>query len=348
MTSVTITGISKSYQAGVPVLKPIDLTIQAGELFFLLGPSGCGKSTLLRILAGLVEPDGGSIRFNGREITRLPAEKRRAAMVFQNYALWPHLTVFENVAFGLRAEGADNAKIRKEVADALELVQLADCAERKIPSLSGGQQQRVALARALAMRPDLLLLDEPLSNLDARLRDTMRREIRRIAKERELTAIYVTHDRQEALSMADRLAVMHQGILQQVGAPEEVYNLPVNRFVAGFLGDANFIDGTVTENGLFQSHFGEFRLAETAFRPETGRKITAAIRPERIRFAARKGEHTFSAKLTDRTFLGECCEWKFDANGAALEVTESAPPMRRIGDVCELEFDPGHLIALQG
>lgn len=348
MTSVTITGISKSYQAGVPVLKPIDLTIQAGELFFLLGPSGCGKSTLLRILAGLVEPDGGSIRFNGREITRLPAEKRRAAMVFQNYALWPHLTVFENVAFGLRAEGADNAKIRKEVADALELVQLADCAERKIPSLSGGQQQRVALARALAMRPDLLLLDEPLSNLDARLRDTMRREIRRIAKERELTAIYVTHDRQEALSMADRLAVMHQGILQQVGAPEEVYNLPVNRFVAGFLGDANFIDGTVTENGLFQSHFGEFRLAETAFRPETGRKITAAIRPERIRFAARKGEHTFSAKLTDRTFLGECCEWKFDADGLALEVTESAPPMRRIGDVCELEFDPGHLIALQG
>lgn len=348
MTSVTITGISKSYQAGVPVLKPIDLTIQAGELFFLLGPSGCGKSTLLRILAGLVEPDGGSIRFNGREITRLPAEKRRAAMVFQNYALWPHLTVFENVAFGLRAEGADNAKIRKEVADALELVQLADCAERKIPSLSGGQQQRVALARALAMRPDLLLLDEPLSNLDARLRDTMRREIRRIAKERELTAIYVTHDRQEALSMADRLAVMHQGILQQVGAPEEVYNLPVNRFVAGFLGDANFIDGTVTENGLFRSHFGEFQLAPTAFRPEAGRKITAAIRPERIRFAARKGEHTFSAKLTDHTFLGECCEWKFDANGAALEVTESAPPMRRIGDVCELEFDPGHLIALQG
>ena len=348
MTSVTITGISKSYQAGVPVLKPIDLTIQAGELFFLLGPSGCGKSTLLRILAGLVEPDGGSIRFNGREITRLPAEKRRAAMVFQNYALWPHLTVFEDVAFGLRAEGADNAKIRKEVADALELVQLADCAERKIPSLSGGQQQRVALARALAMRPDLLLLDEPLSNLDARLRDTMRREIRRIAKERELTAIYVTHDRQEALSMADRLAVMHQGILQQVGAPEEVYNLPVNRFVAGFLGDANFIDGTVTENGLFRSHFGEFQLAPTAFRPETGRKITAAIRPERIRFAAQKGAHTFSAKLTDRTFLGECCEWKFDADGLALEVTESAPPMRRIGDVCELEFDPGHLIALQG
>ena len=345
MTSVTITGISKSYQAGVPVLKPIDLTIQAGELFFLLGPSGCGKSTLLRILAGLVEPDGGSIRFNGREITRLPAEKRRAAMVFQNYALWPHLTVFENVAFGLRAEGADNAKIRKEVADALELVQLADCAERKIPSLSGGQQQRVALARALAMRPDLLLLDEPLSNLDARLRATMRREIRRIAKERELTAIYVTHDRQEALSMADRLAVMHQGILQQVGAPEEVYNLPVNRFVAGFLGDANFIDGTVTENGLFRSHFGEFQLAPTAFRPETGRKITAAIRPERIRFAAQKGVHTFSAKLTDRTFLGE---WKFDADGLALEVTESAPPMRRIGDVCELEFDPGHLIALQG
>ena len=347
MNLVTIEHLTKSYTERL-LFDDTAFSLNEGEKVGLIGVNGTGKSTLLKIVAGLVEPDGGSIRFNGREITRLPAEKRRAAMVFQNYALWPHLTVFENVAFGLRAEGADNAKIRKEVADALELVQLADCAERKIPSLSGGQQQRVALARALAMRPDLLLLDEPLSNLDARLRDTMRREIRRIAKERELTAIYVTHDRQEALSMADRLAVMHQGILQQVGAPEEVYNLPVNRFVAGFLGDANFIDGTVTENGLFRSHFGEFQLAPTAFRPETGRKITAAIRPERIRFAAQKGAHTFSAKLTDRTFLGECCEWKFDADGLALEVTESAPPMRRIGDVCELEFDPGHLIALQG
>ena len=152
MANVTIDGIAKSYQAGVPVLKPIQLEVADGELFFLLGPSGCGKSTLLRILAGLVKPDGGAIRFDGRDITSLPPEKRRAAMVFQNYALWPHLSVFENVAFGLRAEGVDRATIRREVTAALELVQLADCADRRVPSLSGGQQQRVALARALAVR----------------------------------------------------------------------------------------------------------------------------------------------------------------------------------------------------
>ena len=148
--------------------------------------------------------------------------------------------------------------------------------------------------------------------------------------------------------MADRLAVMHQGILQQLGAPEEVYNLPVNRFVASFLGDANFIDGMVTESGLLQSHFGEFRLAEAAFKPRAGQQITAAIRPERVRFAAGQSEHTFSAKLIDRTFLGECCEWKFEVNGLVLMVTESAPPLRQIGDICELEFDPDHLIPLQG
>ncbi len=348
MTSVTIEGISKSYQAGVPVLKPIDLEIPAGELFFLLGPSGCGKSTLLRILAGLVEPSSGSIRFNNREITRLPTEKRRTAMVFQNYALWPHLTVFENVAFGLRAAGTSKDIITQEVNSALELVQLFDCAQRKIPSLSGGQQQRVALARAMAMRPDLLLLDEPLSNLDARLRDTMRHEIRRITKERELTTIYVTHDRQEALSMADRLAVIHQGTLQQVGTPRDVYHLPENRFVASFLGDVNFLKGTVAENGYLQTNIGSFPLATTTFHPTPGQQITAAVRPERIRIVRSKTAQSFSAQLTASTFLGECCEWRFSVKDLELEVLECAPPTRRVGDICELEFDPGHLIALRG
>ena len=208
-TSVQINQISKSYVKGKTVLKPIDLTINAGELFFLLGSSGCGKSTLLRIIAGLLEPDSGTIRFNGTDITHFPPEKRRAAMVFQNYALWPHMDVFENVAFGLRVRGEKNAGIRAKVTETLELVRLADCADRKIQSLSGGQQQRVALARALAVRPSVLLLDEPLSNLDARLRDSMRLEIRRICKERGVTAIYVTHDRKEALSMADRIAVLN-------------------------------------------------------------------------------------------------------------------------------------------
>ena len=222
MTSVTITGISKSYQAGVPVLKPIDLTIQAGELFFLLGPSGCGKSTLLRILAGLVEPDGGSIRFNGREITRLPAEKRRAAMVFQNYALWPHLTVFENVAFGLRAEGADNAKIRKEVADALELVQLADCAERKIPSLSGGQQQRVALARTLTQSPSIILADEPVAALDPVTAKQVMQDFVRINQEMGISILLNIHHVELALEYADRIIGIRAGKIVYDGPSDKV------------------------------------------------------------------------------------------------------------------------------
>ena len=347
MANVTIDGISKSYQVGVPVLKPIQLEVADGELFFLLGPSGCGKSTLLRILAGLVRPDGGAIRFDGRDITSFPPEKRRAAMVFQNYALWPHLSVFENVAFGLRAEGADRATIRREVSAALELVQLADCADRRIPSLSGGQQQRVALARALAVRPALLLLDEPLSNLDARLRDTMRREIRRICKERQLTAIYVTHDRQEALSMADRLAVMQGGEIRQLGNPEEVYQFPVDRFVAGFLGDANFLSGKVTEEGRFASAFGEFELQCRGMKLQAGGNITAAIRPERIRVFSEPRPGSFPAVLTERNFLGESCEWKFEAGGIELAVSELGAPGRRIGESYQLEFDRDHLIALR-
>ena len=347
MANVTIDGISKAYQAGVPVLKPIQLEVADGELFFLLGPSGCGKSTLLRILSGLVRPDGGTIRFDGRDITSLPPEKRRAAMVFQNYALWPHLSVFENVAFGLRAEGADRATIRREVTAALELVQLADCADRRVPSLSGGQQQRVALARALAVRPALLLLDEPLSNLDARLRDTMRREIRRICKERQLTAIYVTHDRQEALSMADRLAVMQGGEIRQLGAPEEVYQFPVDRFVAGFLGDANFLSGKVTDEGRFSSIFGEFELQSRGMKLQPGGNVTAAIRPERIRVTSTPCPGSFPAVLTERNFLGESCEWKFEAGGVELAVSELAAPFRRLGETYQLEFDRDHLIALR-
>ncbi len=324
MTRVEIAGIAKSYVPNVPVLKPIELVVEPGELFFLLGPSGCGKSTLLRILAGLVEPDAGSIRFNDVEITRLPSEKRRTAMVFQNYALWPHLSVFENIAFGLRTAGASKAEIKREVALALALVRMEEFAERRIPSLSGGQQQRVALARALAVHPALLLLDEPLSNLDARLRDTMRREIRRICKERNLTAIYVTHDRQEALGMADRLAVMESGILRQLGTPEEVYNRPANRFVATFLGDANFF-----EPGVFGDR-------------------SVMIRPERIRFAEGPGENVLEAELVNRNFAGESCEWECRAGEISFTVVESAPQPRKTGDRCFFYFPPDQRIGIEG
>ncbi len=343
MTSVEIREICKSYVPGVPVLKPIDLSVEPGELFFLLGPSGCGKSTLLRILAGLVEPDSGSIRFNGKEITGLPPEKRRAAMVFQNYALWPHLSVYENVAFGLRAAGEKKSAIEREVRAALELVRMGEFAERKVPSLSGGQQQRVALARALAVRPALLLLDEPLSNLDARLRDTMRQEIRRICKERGQTAIYVTHDRQEALSMADRLAVMDLGVIKRIGAPEQVYNDPGNAFVASFLGDANFIEAKRDAQKGWQTALGVLDLGAEP----SGDSVRVMIRPERVRFADSPGKNVLSAKLVSRSFTGESCEWGFEVAGQRLMVIESAPPERRIGDEYLLYLAPGQLKVVQ-
>ena len=341
MTEVEIRGVSKRYTEA-PILRGVDLDIHAGELFFLLGPSGCGKSTLLRILAGLVEADAGSVRFDGEEILALPPEKRRTAMVFQNYALWPHLTVFENVAFAPRNAGVKKAEIEKLVSEALGVVEMSEFSARKPPSLSGGQQQRVALARALAADPRLLLLDEPLSNLDARLRDAMRGKIKSICKERKLTALYVTHDRQEALSMADRLGVMKGGVIRRLGTPEEVYNHPGDCFTAKFLGDVNFIPGELAADGSFSCELGQLpAAAETA-----PGKAVGAIRPERIRFAA-PGEPGIAARLVGRSFYGENCEWEFRTpGGLRLVVRESAPPERKLGETYDLSFEPGFFMAL--
>lgn len=341
MAEVKIKGISKSFVPGTFVLDNLDLNINSGEIFFLLGPSGCGKSTLLRILAGLVKPDAGTISFDGTDISNLPPEKRRAAMVFQNYALWPHMDVFDNVAFGLRTAKMAEKDVKVAVAEALEQVRLSDYAHRKIQQLSGGQQQRVALARALAVNPALLLLDEPLSNLDARLRDTMRNEIRRICRERNLTALYVTHDRQEALSMGDRLAVMNHGIICQLGTPEEVYNHPTNCFAAEFLGDVNFIEGVVENNNTLKTSFGVFKFKGENIANNTN--LTAGIRPERISFS----DDGFEAVITDRVFLGESCDWYCKVNdNVDLLVRESAPQSRKVGDVVKLSFDLDYLIAL--
>ena len=341
MTEVEIRGVSKRYTEA-PILRGVDLDIHAGELFFLLGPSGCGKSTLLRILAGLVEADAGTIRFDGENILALPPEKRRTAMVFQNYALWPHMSVFDNVAFAPRNSGLGKAEVKKLVAEALEVVEMSDFSKRKPPSLSGGQQQRVALARALAADPRLLLLDEPLSNLDARLRDAMRGKIKSICKSRRLTALYVTHDRQEALSMADRLGVMHQGVIRRLGTPEEVYNHPGDCFTAKFLGDVNFVDGELKADGAFECALGSLpAAAETA----PGRAV-GAIRPERIRIAP-PGGSGIPAKLVGRSFYGENCEWEFLAPGEVrLVVREGAPPERKVGETYALNFEPGFFMAL--
>ena len=340
MAEVKIRKISKAYSSGVPVLKGVDLDIHAGELFFLLGPSGCGKSTLLRILAGLVKPDEGTVSFDGVDILSLPPEKRRAAMVFQNYALWPNMDVFENVAFGLRTAGVKGAKLKEKVMEALELVQLADFAKRAIPSLSGGQQQRIAPARALAVDPALLLLDEPLSNLDARLRDAMRSEIRRICSLRNLTALYVTHDRQEALSMADRIGVMHRGVIREIREPEGLYNFPESSFCAQFLGDMNFLDGKIADGKLVTS-YGEFKLNGKAYD-----SCAAGIRPERIKIVDSALAGSFEAVLEERTFSGDSCDWIFRAGEQRLAVRESAPAKRNIGETYRLYFEPDFLLSV--
>ncbi|MBQ9787629.1 MAG: ABC transporter ATP-binding protein [Lentisphaeria bacterium] len=341
MALVVLDKICKSFVPGKPVLRDFSLEVKPGELFFLLGPSGCGKSTLLRILAGLEKQDSGRIFFDGADITSLPPEKRQAAMMFQNYALWPHLTVYENIAFGLRILGVRGKELKKEVMSALEAVQLPDCAGRRVPSLSGGQQQRVALARALAVRPAVLLLDEPLSNLDARLRDTMRSEIARICRERNQTALYVTHDRQEALSMADRMAVLKDGEISQLGTPRELYEHPENRFTGSFLGDINFIDGKV-ENGTLLTGFGSFPL-----NGKWENAVCGAIRPERIKIAASAGENCFPARIIRGTYLGESAEWLCRAGECELTVKEYASAERKAGDEVFLSFAPGFLLAMK-
>jgi iron(III) transport system ATP-binding protein len=248
MTSVVIDHLSKRF-GDVVALDDISLSIAAGELFFLLGPSGCGKSTLLRTIAGLQDASSGRILFNDRDVTALPTAKRNAVMCFQSYALWPHMSVRENVAFGLETRGVAREKRAKRVEDVLRLVRLEKLGDRKPNELSGGQQQRVALARAMIVEPDCLLLDEPLSNLDATLRLEMRSEIRRICKTAGFTTIYVTHDQREALSVADRIALLRGGKLAQVGTPDELYHRPNSSFVAQFVGQTNLIDGEIVERG---------------------------------------------------------------------------------------------------
>ncbi len=339
MAQVKIENIRKSF-SGTLVLNDLNLEIGDGELFFLLGASGCGKSTLLRILAGLTAPDSGAIYFDGENIVDTVPEKRRAAMVFQNYALWPHMTVFENVAFGLKCGNYPKDKIKSRVMEVLEKVQLADYGARRVPQLSGGQQQRVALARALAVHPRLLLLDEPLSNLDARLRENMRQLIRDICKAEKLTALYVTHDRQEAFSMGDKLAVMKDGVVRQSGEPAKLYDHPCDRFCAEFLGDANFFAGKAA-NGNIELPFGKFALTG-----EGDGDISAMIRPERVHFAAPGSG--FPVEITGKCYLGECTLWecRTQVGQIPLCVRESAAPPRKIGELAYLAFADGYLLAM--
>jgi len=264
---VTLRHLSKSFGAGSPVVDDVSFEIGSGEIFGLVGPSGCGKTTILRMIAGFARPDTGDILFGERRMNDVAPPDRHAAMVFQHFAIWPHLTVFDNVAYGPRARGVKAAEVDERVRRALATTRLADFSARKPAQLSGGQQQRVALARALAAQPDLVLFDEPLSSLDARLRLELREELRRIQQESGLTCLYVTHDQEEALSLCDRLAVMNAGRLEQVGTPEEIYRHPATEFAARFLGEINLLRA----ESLWRAALGVAGDGLAGFRPESAR-----------------------------------------------------------------------------
>ena len=351
MTSVQVRDISKRFGETLAV-DQITLDIAAGELFFLLGPSGCGKSTLLRLIAGLHEPSGGRILFNGNDVTALGTEKRNAVMCFQSYALWPHMSVKENIRFGLSVRGTSRSEQQERIDEVLRLVRMAEYADRKPNQLSGGQQQRVALARAIAVRPAVLLLDEPLSNLDAKLRHEMRSEIRRICKESGLTTIYVTHDQKEALSVADRIAVLKDGRLMQIGTPGELYHRPASTFVADFIGQTNLVMGTAVEAQpgvvLVDTPLGRFAASVRDGQTVRPGPVILSIRPEQMQIA-RNGQEPRRNRIVGRTlettFLGEASEHTLEAGGQMIRVI-AAPPLFDVPDEMAVEFDAEDVVVL--
>lgn len=335
MVSITLQNVTKRF-GDVVALSNVDLRIEKGELFFLLGPSGCGKTTLLRTIAGFYNPEAGHLFFDNDDVTYRPPHKRNTAMVFQSYALWPHMNVVQNVAFGLQQKKLPRGIIVERVQKALRTVKMEAYAMRSINQLSGGQQQRVALARALVVEPKALLLDEPLSNLDAQLRLEMRAEIRRICKRAGLTTVYVTHDQKEALSIADRMAVLEDGELAQVGTPSEVYRNPVSRTVASFIGETNFIPGRLIEPAKLagfwavETKIGMFegRIGHKRWRPKYSDRVTLSIRPECLKLVeARADRNCIEGKISGCTYLGESAQYSLTADslGGQVQLSEYNP-----------------------
>ena len=320
---------------GETVLDDISLSIKDKEFVTLLGPSGCGKTTTLRIIAGFLEPDTGDVFFDGQKINGVPSYKRQVNTIFQRYALFPHLNVFENVAFGLRIKKIPENEIKEKVKQTLELVNLAGFEKRKIDKLSGGQQQRVAIARAIANEPKILLLDEPLSALDLKLRKDMQVELKNIQQELGITFIFVTHDQEEALSLSDTIVVMDKGKIQQIGTPQDIYNEPENAFVADFIGESNIIDGIMKEDFLVNFDGKDFTCLDKGFK--RNEPVDIVIRPEDVDIVPPM-QGMIEGEVTSVTFLGVHYEIIVDINGFKwmIQTTDE----HKVGDTVGLYIEP--------
>lgn len=344
MAAIGIDGLSKRF-GQFQALSSISLTVAEGEFLTLLGPSGCGKTTLLKLISGFLEPTKGRIRIGGKDVTRVPPEARDTALCFQSYALFPHLSVGENLEFGLRQKRLPASERRTRIGDIADMLSLTEQLDKLPNQLSGGQQQRVSLGRALAMRPGVILFDEPLSNLDAKLRDQVRIEIRRITRDFGLTAIYVTHDQAEALAMSDRVVVLNGGKVEQIDTPEVLYHNPRTAFVADFIGGANLFDGVVrgkvgADIWQLDTPAGTF-LAQISGQPDS-EKITVGWRPEH----AVIGSEGIAAQVVHRAFQGHFTDLTLEANGIPFRV-QMQQTHARVGDQVNVAIAPERVLALE-
>jgi len=353
MVFVKLENLEKSFGSIVAV-NNISLEIEEGEFFTILGPSGCGKTTTLRMIAGFYKPDKGKIYFDKKLINRLAPEKRNIGMVFQNYALWPHMSVFKNVSFGLEMRKVSDDETKSRVNSTLDLVNLGDFGDRTPDQLSGGQQQRVALARALVIKPDVLLLDEPLSNLDAKLRVEMRTEIKKLQKSLGITTIYVTHDQKEALAVSDRLAVMGLGKIVQVGSPLEIYTKPANKFVASFIGLINLFQGKilkVNETDVWIKTNAGLDLVSSSIRNvKEGMEVIVAVRPEHIEvhskdFSSEKG-NILNGKVEGIEYLGDLSRYNIKTPYQIINADQYSPSVEKsfkLGEIVGISFEKEHV-----